>query len=324
MVNSFLHVFIFCIFLIKTPYAVASDFLNDLLRCQASRTLTQQTKSGEVFLRTFPFGFQSLSTIQDETPLASVLASNAIEAQLYEHLQKYSEPKSIAGGDRPVNKNAVNLFLRASDTTPNGVLIKRANEITIFPRSFLAYPRIALVAIRDGDAVATFWAEQTAKKDAFYSSLIESRRLSTKLVKSITVPQFIEKENGNFIASWNKNLNNLNLFQLTSLQGNEDILQSQRGNITIPYFPIYVVQRRQGSFLLNFVVPLLGFGPFSAEGYIFRSLYSDSNDRTIELATWKRRWIDTYKGFQDLTLADGDIIHFTDLRALSLFREIVY
>lgn len=308
----------------QTRYAVANDFLNDLFRCQAIGTLTQQNKSGEVFLRTFPFGFQSLSTIQDEIPLASVLASNAIEAQLYEHLRRYSVPRSVAGGDRPVNQNAVNLFLRASDTTPNGVLIKRANEITIFPRSFLAYPRIALVAIRDGDAVATFWAEQTARKDVFYSSLIESRRLSTKLVKSITVPQFIEKENGQFISNWNTNGGDLNLSSLTSDPGSKDIVQSLGDNVTIPQFPIYVVQRRQGSFLLNFVVPLLGFGPFSAEGYIFKSLYSDSNDRTIELARWTERWMETYKGFQDLTLADGDIIHFTDLKALSLFREIVY
>jgi hypothetical protein len=325
MSYSFLTQFLFCIILVQPNWTLGNDFLKDLLRCQANQTLSQQTGMGTVFLRTYPFNFQSLNVNQAEIPLASVLSSNALEAHLYEQLQRYALPQSKDGGDLPINADAVNLFLR-SDTTPNALIVKRSNELTIFPRSFLAHPRIALLAIRNGDAIATVPANQDARnsEDVIYRSVFEpSKPLSNRFKKNIVAPNFIGKEVVQVLKAWNSN--NGFVLKLASISSSaSNILKSENIAMTVPEFPVFLIQRQDGPNLLNFVAPLKEFGPFSAQGHLFMSLYRDRNSGELQPENWKARWTKTFKGFEDLILADGDVIYFTDIRSVPLFRDIVY
>jgi hypothetical protein len=314
--RSWLLVFVV---LMLTNNAIAIDPFQDLLRCKCRRALSAENEKPAVFLRTYPLQFESVSINRLQAPLASVLASNALGAQLTEHIQQLST-RSVNEGDKPLNEGAANLFLRGDSTTPNGLMVARENEITVFPRSFLAYPSVALLALQDGDAVATFRPDESAepRDDPFYKFLIAAPAPRGQNPGVLIAPFASELVVTGVIEDWKLGTHPELSFITTDFEKDLAVPQEPRkaASDAIPQLPVFVVQRRFRGFLIRYIVPARKFGPFAEDGKIFRALFRDQEGATRD------SWRTTFKGFDNLKLTDGDVIQFTDLRTIPLFREV--
>ncbi len=311
-----------------SPLFGGEELLN-LLKCH--KTVPLNPGSQKVILRLYPLSAVEKSIGAGATTIASAIAEYGVYSAAFEHLRK--QQRQIAANKSTDPTPGVEENILAHEFTPDTIIWIRGNVATVFPRVFLASPRISSSAVAHGDFIGTlFFTEvkpnNNVTEEDSLRALIPTKELEEKTEFPINLtlsgPLLSPSLRGQERFQTSDELARFRQTEFNPEKRIESSIEKQSAGTLANAIPVCVLTRVVNGQTIRYISPLATSGLFGVSGAITRSMFRDpKSGGELPQKALPERWEYLFGArIRAIQPIDGDLIEFTTIDLVPPFNQI--